>query len=114
MKNYLIILIVFSSSLIAQSLFPSDLGKLNNRQLDQLKAQLIENDPDVTMNQIVTQDRIPQVQLKSSAPKNTKKVYSYGYDFFTKDINFYDNAPTPNDYILGPGDEISFVKKSYP
>jgi len=109
MKNYLIILIVFSSSLIAQSLSPSDLGKLNNRQLDQLKAQLIENDPDVTMNQIVTQDRIPQVQLKSSAPKNTKKVYAYGYDFFTKDINFYDNAPTPNDYILGPGDEISLT-----
>ena len=34
-----------------------------------------------------------------------KNVY-FGYDYFIRDINFFDNVPTPADFRLGPGDEI--------
>ena len=30
----------------------------------------------------------------------------YGYEYFIKEINFFDNAPSPGDYRLGSGDEI--------
>lgn len=40
---------------------------------------------------------------------NTKSVSGveyFGYSFFDKNINFFDNIPTPENYLLGPGDEI--------
>ena len=30
----------------------------------------------------------------------------FGYDYFKRSINFFDNIPTPSNYKLGPGDEI--------
>ena len=30
----------------------------------------------------------------------------FGYDYFERDISFFDNLPTPSNYLLGPGDEI--------
>jgi hypothetical protein len=30
----------------------------------------------------------------------------FGYNYFKRDINFFDNIPTPSDFRLGPGDEI--------
>lgn len=30
----------------------------------------------------------------------------YGYEYFIKEINFFDNTPSPGDYRLGSGDEI--------
>ena len=37
--------------------------------------------------------------------------YYYGYDFFTlrDSIPFWENLPTPNSYLLGPGDELIVV-----
>jgi protein involved in polysaccharide export with SLBB domain len=32
---------------------------------------------------------------------------NYGYDYFQREINFFDNVPAPKDYLLGPGDYIS-------
>ena len=40
---------------------------------------------------------------------NTKSVSGgeyFGYSYFDKNINFFDNIPTPENYLLGPGDEI--------
>ena len=30
----------------------------------------------------------------------------FGYDYFKRNISFFDNIPTPPDFKLGPGDEI--------
>ena len=40
------------------------------------------------------------------APEKTPKNNYFGYNYFERDINFFDNIPTPSDFKLGPGDEI--------
>ena len=30
----------------------------------------------------------------------------FGYEYFQRDISFFDNMPAPQDFILGPGDEV--------
>ncbi len=33
-------------------------------------------------------------------------LFYFGYEYFYSDVNFFDNIPTPNDFKLGPGDEV--------
>ena len=38
--------------------------------------------------------------------KQNPKIENFGYNYFSRDINFFDNVPTPPEFKLGPGDEI--------
>ena len=38
--------------------------------------------------------------------QNDNKEDFTGYEFLESSINFFDNIPTPKNYILGPGDEV--------
>ena len=44
------------------------------------------------------------------------KEYYFGYDFFTKrdSVAFWENLPTPSNYLLGPGDELVISLKESP
>ena len=105
MKNIYIILILFLSTVFAQ-ISMSDINKLSNQQLDAVKAGLQAN----TKASIV--ESIPAVSNTSSPVSITSTAIAmavgdyFGYNYFRKDISFFDNIPTPADYKLGPGDEI--------
>ena len=44
------------------------------------------------------------VVILSPAPLESTEYF--GYNYFKRDITFFDNIPTPSDFKLGPGDEI--------
>ena len=83
----------------------SDINKLSNDQLDLIKQEL-QGEP-VSQNDNIDKSIsvIPEtVTIESPTPSSGSKYF--GYNYFKRDINFFDNVPTPPDFKLGPGDEI--------
>jgi len=105
MKNIYTFFILFLSTILAQTSI-SDLNKLSNQQLDMLKGEL-QNDKKASFVESVpaTSKSSNPVTITSTATAITTERY-FGYNYFKKDISFFDNIPTPADYKLGPGDEI--------
>ena len=82
----------------------NDIEKLSNSQLDLIREELQSsnlNELDQDSNIVVNTENV-SIKAPKSSPKNT----FFGYDYFNRDINFFDNIPTPPDFKLGPGDEI--------
>ena len=76
-----------------------------NEELDKIKEDLskqIENSSKVSNNKVET--TIDSVKISSEKASTESKIF--GHSFFENDINFFDNVPTPDSYLLGPGDEI--------
>tara|TARA_Y100000748_G_scaffold266494_1_gene236929 strand:- start:5136 stop:7046 length:1911 start_codon:yes stop_codon:yes gene_type:complete len=106
MKNITIFLLFFGILNAQVSL--SDVKKLGNKQLDELREELLQSNSD-TQN---LQDNLKEstnntkpVNILVEENNNPLEEY-FGYDYFKADINFFDNIPTPSDFKLGPGDEI--------
>ena len=109
MNRKIIFLILLTSIILSQSL--NDLKKLNNNDLDKLREQLMLEEKDFNVNSKINNETIDldnqkSVTLSSPAQISTKKDEYFGYNYFEKNISFFDNVPTPQDYKLGPGDEI--------
>ncbi len=72
-----------------------------------------ENNLKYQANEYQNNDGSLKQNLKSNDEKNKfydeyVKFYDehFGYDYFLRQINFFDNASPSSDYLLGPGDEI--------
>ena len=109
--NYCMRIFIFTLSFISllwSQVSISDLNKMSNDQIDLIKQEfqnqntqnLIEdtNDND--------QSNISEVFIESSTGQESLNSQYFGYDYFQKDISFFDNIPTPSDFKLGPGDEV--------
>ena len=115
MKNkFIIFLSLFTFAFSQASL--NDLRALKNADLDITKEQMKGSKVDNTDSQISLP--IEPVILNPSNETETDLIDDadltkdpdiseyFGYDYFKKEINFYDNIPTPSDFKLGPGDEV--------
>ncbi len=84
-----------------------DLNKLSNDELDLIKSQLKAG---AIPSEVGTTDISSESEIPSSVtigPSTSAPADSYfGYNYFKRDINFFDNVPTPPDFKLGPGDEV--------
>ena len=108
MKKISIFILVLFGTLFAQ-VSMNDINKLSNRQLDAIKSELQSSTED-TITESIDMDSVESntanpVLITSTAVANVTEDY-FGYNYFRKDISFFDNIPTPADYRLGPGDEI--------
>ncbi len=103
MKNFYIISFLLINTLFAQ-VSVSDIRKLGNQQLDAIKAELQSNTEAAIVSNVDTPNPTA-VSITSNAVSLITGDY-FGYNYFQKDITFFDNIPTPADYRLGPGDEI--------
>ena len=102
-KKYAIFLSLLS--VIFGQISMSDINKLSNDQLDLIKQELQEqavsqNNTDIKLVEIVP----TIVDIQSTTPSGSSEYF--GYNYFKRNINFFDNIPTPPDFKLGPGDEI--------
>ena len=102
MIKFLIITFFAINSLVFTQNF-NDLNGLSNDQLDDLRSELNDNQQE--------NFQVPVENNTVIIPENTNIAEpnineNFGYEYFKKNINFFDNIPTPNDYKLGPGDEI--------
>ena len=103
-KNIFLILI---APIFAQ-VSTSDLNSFTNLQLDEVKEQLMSTPLQVVEEQTIdmeTEDTIKPVEIIAKTSELNEEDY-FGYNYFMRDITFFDNIPTPIDYRLGPGDQI--------
>tara|TARA_Y100001980_G_C14550764_1_gene333534 strand:+ start:784 stop:2730 length:1947 start_codon:yes stop_codon:yes gene_type:complete len=107
MKNKLLLIILLSP--VFAQLSGADIIRYQNEQLDAIKNELQESS--ITNNKlsqsIVTNsdDMLGEVVIEKQMDKVSDTVF-FGYSYFERSINFYDNVPAPDDFKLGPGDEI--------
>ena len=102
-KKYVIFLSLLG--VIFGQISMSDINKLSNDQLDLIKQELQgETVPKSYTDVELVEEIVPVVNIKSTMPLGDDEYF--GYNYFKRDINFFDNIPTPPDFKLGPGDEI--------
>ena len=101
MKVIIIILVLFQSSLFSQ-VSASDLDRITNNQLDEIKKEL-QDEPKLDVKKNDVESNAVTILKDNSQPINQEY---YGYDYFKSEINFFDNIPTPTEFKLGAGDEI--------
>lgn len=106
MKIIISSFILFHSFIFSQASLDS-LNRLTNSQLDEIREKLsIENssmDSSSESLESINQESI-EIEFSQSDSKNPSPYF--GYDYFYRQINFFDNIPTPADFKLGAGDEI--------
>ena len=83
----------------------SDINKISNQQLDLIREELKTNSMISTSDIDLLENAQPPI-VEIEASKSKIQSDYFGYNYFKKDINFFDNTPTPSDFKLGPGDEI--------
>ena len=86
------------------------MGKMKS-EYEKLIQKDIQRQPiDSNNNQLPSRDIPTRAQVTRYLPKESidSKSNYYGYDFFTKrdTVSFWENLPTPSNYILGAGDEL--------
>ena len=103
-KKYTIFL-SFISVVLAQ-ISMSDINKLSNSQLDLIKKELQSKEVPISDSSAsIDIDPVVPGSVTIKSPSSVSTPY-FGYNYFKRDINFFDNVPTPSDFKLGPGDEI--------
>ena len=110
---YVLITFLFFSNIFAQ-FSERNINRLNNSQLETLKDALQStqesNDSVLPESEDKIETEIDKISIESSAlleqQLDEENSEYFGYNYFKKNINFFDNIPTPSDFKLGPGDEI--------
>ena len=106
-RNKFIAFLFCSFSLAQVSV--SDITRMGNDQLDAIREELKNSQLNDSTNTEQLND-VNQISEKESIEGliNLDDSYDdlFGYKYFQRDINFFDNIPTPQDFRIGPGDEL--------
>ena len=105
MKFNYIVLVLFISSLFSQVSL-SDVREMSNDQLDLIKQELNNQNPQANNQNIILEDNnLSAVEVTAPTNELIDKNF-FGYQYFQSDISFFDNVPVPQNFIFGPGDEV--------
>ena len=99
--------ILFFSFLFSQVSL-RDIEAMTNEQLDTIKAELLKQNEsqEDNVNYTPSIEEVIINQSDKSINDSEKSSSLFGYDYFKRDLAFFDNLPTPANYLLGPGDEV--------
>ena len=103
-KKYAIFL-SFINVIFAQ-ISMSDINRLSNSQLDAIKEELQSQNPLSVATTAIDIDQTTPQSVNITSPIPSVSTEYFGYNYFKRAINFFDNIPTPPDFRLGPGDEV--------
>ena len=109
MYRHYIILLAFLSILIGQESM-LDMQDMTNDRLDDIREQL-KTDPLADTRKVLDPNiETLAIEIDRDAAKLEEELSElseyFGYNYFKRKINFFDNVPTPIDFKLGAGDEI--------
>ncbi len=104
MKRVITVLLL-SGLAFSQSIRLSDIDNITNQQLDKIKSEL-QNQKIVDGDDGDIQAVAELAEVSTTQTGDTQESEYFGYNYFERDINFFDNIPAPLDFKLGPGDEV--------
>ena len=102
-RKYIIFLSFISIAYAQISM--SDINKLSNSQLDLIRQELSSKPALSDTASDIDIDKPSPATINIQSPSPSASSY-FGYNYLKRNINFFDNIPTPPDFKLGPGDEI--------
>ena len=105
MKIKYTLLILFLSSIFAQVSL-SDVREISNEQLDIIRQELANQNSQNNSQDVETENNELTAVNVIALDDEVVEDNFFGYEYFKKDISFFDNVPAPQDFILGPGDEV--------
>ena len=111
MKINYIVIFFFLTSLFSQVSLSNvremrEMREMSNEQLDLIKEELSKQNSEINTNSSSFEDNeLTTVNVVTSDIDNENNPF-FGYEYFQRDISFFDNVPAPRDFILGPGDEV--------
>lgn len=106
MYRIILLIIAFSNILLAQSL--ANISNLANEELEKIKSDL-KNSTEVIEKAKIEDINQVSDEMILNAKEDVENIVAskyFGLDYFNKQVTFFDNLPTPANYMLGPGDEI--------
>ena len=111
MRNKIFLFIFLFNGLYAQISLDKieDLSNLSNNELNEIRKSLSKK-PISDSDKLEIEKNKPLSTVKISSSKTNTKNNYFGYNYFNRDIVFFDNISTPMDYKLGPGDEITLSR----
>lgn len=107
-KINIVFLIISISFLSGQSLLSQDNQTVSVQDsIDEQQLEFQLNDKiNGEIDDTFIEEKDIEIDLNQEKIEYFKENKLFGYSYFIKNINFYDNIPTPNNYKLGPGDEV--------
>ena len=107
-KHLIIALLAINSLILSQSVRLSDIESITNDQLDKIKDELQsdQSNLDDTLVDDVNQSLESTVVSSPLEPEPPQINQYFGYEYFEREVNFFDNVPASRDFLLGPGDEV--------
>lgn len=102
-KHFVFLLVL--NSIFAQS----NLENLSNQEIDAIKEELIKEELQESQGLVAENADNPLELVTINGTKSEETNYSipyFGYDYFEREVNFFDNIPATDQFKLGPGDEI--------
>jgi len=102
-KKYTIFLCFIS--IVLGQISISDIERMTNEDLDVMRDELTDPIPTIKPEMEVV---VPEISKTSETEELELLELSeyFGYNYFKRTINFFDNIPTPTGFKLGPGDEV--------
>ena len=102
MKNYVIFF-----SLLCSIYAQIDILNSSSNLKEEVESFKSSLSPEISED--VSNNNISSVEIISEETPQTSEISDvyFGHNYFKKDLSFFDNLPTPINYLLGPGDEIS-------
>ncbi len=80
--------------------------QLSNTELEAIKNEIRSRPASSKSDVDIAIDKTSPDVVRINSSSSSNNTEYFGYNYFQKDINFFDNIPSPPNYKLGAGDEI--------
>ena len=81
--------------------------QLSNNQIDTIKEELKSNSVSGSVSDSIIEDVENNLADVNLTPVKKEKILeNFGYSYFQRSVNFFDNIPVPTEFRIGPGDEL--------
>jgi len=90
---------------ISQDISSVDVQNISNEDLDLIRETL-QSEGLEDVESIESTVEAVDIEEPVTTIIEIEEIEFFGYEYFKREISFFDNIPTPPDFKLGPGDEI--------
>tara|TARA_B100001057_G_scaffold495757_1_gene595530 strand:- start:1103 stop:3067 length:1965 start_codon:yes stop_codon:yes gene_type:complete len=106
--KYIYISIFFAVSSLFAQISLSDVKEMSNDQLDLIKEELSKNQESTNeiLDEEMEAEKLQVININEPLLTESGKNNYFGYDYFKREVSFFDNVPAPKDFRLGPGDKV--------
>ena len=100
--KYIYISIFFAVSSLFAQISLSDVKEMSNEQLDLIKEELSKNQESTNeiLDEEMEAEKLQVINIDEPLLNESVENNYFGYDYFKREVSFFDNVPAPKDFRL--------------